>query len=70
MTPDEENTWRALKDQIPLVTSWLCGFRIHKWTKWCEPFRYGSYYYQTKECVHCNAKRKQSVDGIIGPHYS
>ena len=58
MTPDEENTFRILKDEEPIVTSRWCSFGIHKWTKWDNTNRRENYreawVVQTKTCVHCN----------------
>lgn len=55
MTPEEENTWRSLKDEPLVRTSWLCFLKIHRWTKWSKPYKYGSDYYQGRCCVHCNS---------------
>ena len=58
MTPDEENTFRILKDEEPIVTSRWCWFGIHKWTKWDNTNRNENYrdawVVQIKTCVHCN----------------
>lgn len=63
MSPEEENTFRALKDEPLLMTSFWCKFGIHRWTKYTDPvkvglkYRYSSYYLilrQEKRCVHCN----------------
>jgi len=34
---EAENTFRALKDQAPLVTRFLCYVGKHSWTKYTEP---------------------------------
>ena len=70
MTNDEENTWRALQDQRPVITSRLCFFNWHKWTKWSEPFKYDYKYYQARECVHCNCKQNKRIDLINGVAYA
>lgn len=33
MNLEEENTFRALKDE-PAIQSWRCRFGWHRWTKW------------------------------------
>lgn len=66
MTPEEENTFRTLKNQLPLVTSKWCKFGIHVWTKWHHGVeaeirdpttstrkRY-SLIPMNRYCVHCN----------------
>lgn len=66
MSPEKENTFRALKDEPLLVTSFFCRFGIHKWTKYGDPvgspglvYRVGMGYYrvmyQRKACASCNA---------------
>ena len=64
MSPEKENTFRALKDEPLLMTSHWCKFGIHKWTRYTDPVRIGrneiatSAYYaimrQEKRCVHYN----------------
>jgi hypothetical protein len=58
MTPEEENTFRVLKDEDPIVTSMWCWWGLHKWTKWdnsnqSRDYR-DSWVIQRKTCVHCN----------------
>jgi hypothetical protein len=52
-----ENTFRALKDDIPLATSIWCGIGLHKWTKYTPPATKpdGGYQllYQLRGCDHC-----------------
>lgn len=54
---EEENTFRVLKGDDPLVTSRWCSFGFHKWTKWDntkEVRTYkGNYIVQVKKCAHC-----------------
>jgi len=65
MTEDQENTWRALKDQDLLRTSFSCSLGFHTWTKWKEIGRViknGQYSFSIKtklielesHCVRCN----------------
>lgn len=63
MSPEKENTFRALKDEPLLMTSKWCRFGIHKWTRYNDPvkigttFKSGEYHAvmrQEKRCVHCN----------------
>lgn len=60
-----ENTARALRDEPLIVTSRLCRFGIHQWSKYKEPVKVGTKYsgasggyndimIQEKRCVHCN----------------
>jgi hypothetical protein len=54
---EEENTFRALKDEPELATGRWCWVGFHKWTKWSKPFhrREGVYEidYQIRHCDHC-----------------
>jgi hypothetical protein len=67
MSPEKENTFRALKDEPLLMTSVFCRFGIHKWTKYGESYRTGlkyrpnaipgGYYavmLQHRSCANCN----------------
>jgi hypothetical protein len=68
MSPEKENTFRALKDEPLLMTSIWCRFGIHKWTMYSEPVKLGTAYVsslfsrdgyyaimmQKKRCVNCN----------------
>lgn len=59
MTPEEENTFRALRDENLLVTSSWCRFGFHKWTKYDNPVmtdkKYsGKWFSQHRYCAHCN----------------
>jgi hypothetical protein len=60
---EKENTFRMLREEELLVTSWLCRFGWHKWTKYRDPetSRFGGYVYLTQYrfCSCCNlADRK------------
>lgn len=67
MTSEEENTFRALKGENLLVTSFWCRLGLHRWTKWevvLDREGWGnSYVIQRKTCVHCNdfTERKKKV---------
>lgn len=58
MTSEEENTFRILKDEDPIVTSKWCFWGFHKWTKWDNTNRHNNYkeawIVQKKVCIHCN----------------
>lgn len=63
MNAEKENTFRSLREEELLVTSWLCRFGWHKWTKYREPetSRFAGYTYltQIRFCSCCNlADRK------------
>jgi hypothetical protein len=49
---EAENTFRALKDQEPLITRLMCYFGKHKWTKFSEPVEEKRGLY-----IHCIQKR-------------
>ena len=54
---EAENTFRALKDQEPLITRLLCYFGKHKWTKFSAPEeeKRGIYTHciQKRHCAGC-----------------
>jgi hypothetical protein len=73
MTPEKENTFRALKDEPLLMTSVFCRFGIHKWTKYREPYKTGFKYFtrsnpagyytvmvQPRSCVDCNQENHRT----------
>jgi hypothetical protein len=69
MNIDEENTFRALKDQAPIATSRWCFFGIHTWERWgkaYKPKQNSSKHIQTRHCVHCN---KLDVQEVQLPHW-
>lgn len=56
MNSEEENTFRALREEPLLVTRFWCRFGFHRWTKWSHPipkFSGSSYARQERECVGC-----------------
>lgn len=57
MSVEEDNTFRALKGDRLLVSSWWCKWGFHKWTKWDNSNRVKTYVdeyiVQKKECAHC-----------------
>ena len=65
MTAEEENTFRALKDEPLLITSWLCRFGWHRWAKWSEVYipKNGRMNIQHAHCVDCNTMRVRKVKG-------
>ncbi len=50
------NTFRALQELPPAVTSFWCRFNIHNWTKWgaVESSNSSIWARQHRFCVHCN----------------
>lgn len=69
MKAEEENTFRALRDEDLIVTSFWCRFGFHRWTKWREPTEtlidgYKKYITQERRCAHCNKYDKQLVQRI------
>ena len=62
---EAENTFRALKDQTPLVTRFLCHFGFHRWTKYEElseekrgPWSYGI---QKRHCADCGLHSEKVI---------
>ena len=51
------NTFRALSDDVPLVTSVWCKVGIHSWTKYTAPDKRKEGVYevlsQLRGCEHC-----------------
>jgi len=50
------NTFRALQELPPVVTSFWCRFNWHTWTKWgsVESSNSTIWARQNRFCVHCN----------------
>ena len=50
------NTFRALQELPPAVTSIWCRFNLHNWTKWSavESSNSSIWSRQHRYCVHCN----------------
>ena len=57
MSAEEDNTFRVLKGQLPLMTSFLCHWGLHQWTKWDNTKKVRTYLHeyiiQRKECAQC-----------------
>jgi hypothetical protein len=51
------NTFRALQELPPAVTSVWCRLNWHNWTKWgdVEHSNHSIWARQNRFCVHCNA---------------
>jgi hypothetical protein len=51
------NTFRALQELPPAVTSFWCRFGIHNWTKWSDVQSSNSTIWarQHRYCIHCNS---------------
>lgn len=61
---EEENTFRALKDEPPLATSIWCRIGIHNWSKWSKSFKplnNRNKHVQTRHCANCNIVRVKEV---------
>lgn len=61
---EKNNTYRLLKDEVPLTKSVWCRFGIHNWTMWSNP-EHGIYknpftlnrskvLFQFRNCGNCN----------------
>ena len=64
MTPKEENTFRALKDEPLLATNPIrCFLGWHKWTKYGDPRRTPSSMYirQGRFCAACNCYDERKI---------
>jgi hypothetical protein len=50
------NTFRALQELPPAVTSFWCRFNWHNWTKWgpVESSNSTIWARQNRFCIHCN----------------
>jgi hypothetical protein len=68
MNTDKENTFRALKDEPPLVSSWLCRFGWHRWEQWSNVYlpKNGSHNLQHAYCACCNKLRVHRVKDQTG----
>ena len=72
----KENTFRILKDEVPLMKSIWCRFGIHNWTMYGEP-QVGVYenvltmskrkaLFQYRHCGNCNKlSRTMTVIGSV-----
>ena len=67
MNIEAENTFRALKDDPLLITSWLCRFGWHRWTQWSEVYlpKNGTNNIQHAHCDCCNKMRVHKVTGPV-----
>lgn len=65
MNAETENTFRALKDEKPLATSFWCKLEIHRWEKWSKAYkpseRTNNRYVQHRHCSCCNKMEVQEV---------
>ena len=67
LTPEEEDTWRTLKDE-PLILKTRCKWGLHRWTVWKldEDIRASSHYdrttyYMISTCADCNIPRWKKI---------
>jgi len=61
---EKENTFRVLKEQVPLMKSWWCRAGVHNWTMWGEPepgiyknaftMNRSKALFQFRSCGNCN----------------
>jgi hypothetical protein len=62
---EAENTLRALKDQAPLVTRFLCYVGKHKWTQYTEPTDEKRSMYtfriQQRHCAGCGLYNEKTL---------
>ena len=65
MNAAKENTFRALREEELLVTSFWCSFGWHKWTKYSDPevIRQGPYKLtiQQRRCASCNIAKQHTL---------
>ena len=61
---EKENTFNILANKRLLITSLLCYFDIHSWSKWTDPQTRAIPGYETmfeivqeKTCRHCNLRK-------------
>lgn len=64
MNAAKENTFRALRDEELLVTSFLCRFNWHTWTKYREPeiirdSTFKPVTIQERRCGSCNLSNRK-----------
>lgn len=66
MNAAKENTFRALREEELLVTSFWCRFGWHKWTTYDEPkvVRRGLYKLtiQERTCASCNIANEHTLN--------
>jgi len=62
MSVKEENMMRTLADKPLIVSSWLCRFGWHTWTRWSKEYKSNSYFYQSASCVHCNKLKVHKLE--------
>lgn len=65
MNIEHENTIRALRDEMPLVTSRWCAWGIHQWEQWSKVYvpKGGYKNVQHAYCARCNRIRVRQVGG-------
>ena len=65
MDAEQENTFRALREQELLVTSFWCKFGFHTWTKYREPTLvregYNQVLIQERRCASCNIFNRKKL---------
>lgn len=68
MSIDEENTFRALKDE-PMIARWglLCKLNWHTWTEWSEAYipQGGKFNIQHRHCATCNKMEIRRVSDLV-----
>lgn len=62
---EAENTFRALKDEAPLITRFWCRFNRHRWTKYTDltEEKRGIYLYgvQKRHCAGCGLYEEKII---------
>lgn len=65
---EKQNTFRALKDEKPLVTSFLCRLGWHNWEQWGKVVTHqdGAYVHfnQTRSCADCKLGEIKTIKRI------
>ena len=66
MNAEKENTFRALREEELLVTSFWCRFGWHTWTKYREPKQVSERLYQLiiqeRRCGSCNVTSRKVLN--------
>ncbi len=61
----QENTVRALREEVLFVTFWGCRFGIHRWLKYSDPVHIKEGYYdflvQKRACGCCNYADQRTI---------
>ena len=68
MDVEKENTFRALKDEELLVTSFWCRVGWHTWEHWSAPYlpsSNASHNIQHRYCCHCGKAEVRRISDFV-----